>query len=204
MKVRLRPRAGAVLAAVLSFAAAAHAAAEPPAAQRVSRTSGGLPVDAFHLIDHHGKPFTEANLLGQWTFIAFGDTQCAAPCAGALAALAGMRDRIAGTSRLKTTQVVFVSVSQESPAELRRYLEPYGEHVIGASGAPRTVARLAEDLGVAAAVFGGSVPASSATGGYEPGVLSLIDPNGIVWGQFLPPFEVKMLTARYLKTRIGH
>jgi hypothetical protein len=49
------------------------------------------------------------------------------------------------------------------------------------------------------------VPVSTraAPGRNYAGALSLIDPDGVIWGQFLPPFEAKMLTARYLKTRIG-
>jgi len=68
-----------------------------------------------------------------WTFVLFGDTQCAEPCTRALSALTGMCERIAGRS-------------------CRR---------------PRS-----------------------------------LDPEGVVWGQFLPPFDVMQLTAPYLKARL--
>jgi protein SCO1/2 len=175
--------------------------AEPAGRQRTSRLTGGWPVDDFVLIDQHGRAFTQEHLIGQWTFVLLGDTRCGAPCAAALTALAGMRQRIAGTTRVKTTQVLFVSLAQDSTEELRRYLAPYDEHFVGAIGPPQTVAKLADELGIAAAV---PVSSRAAPGRNYTGALSLIDPDGIVWGQFLPPFEVTMLTARYLKTRIGH
>jgi protein SCO1/2 len=187
----------AIMIAVFSVASAA----EPAGRQRTSRLSGGWPVEDFALIDQHGKPFTQDQFIGQWTFVLLGDTRCGEPCAAALAALTGMRQRIAGTSRVKTTQVLFVSVAQESPEELRRYLAPYDEHFIGASGPPQTLAKLADELSSADA---GLVSSSPAADRKYSGTLSLVDPDGILWGQFLPPYEVRMLTARYLKTRIGH
>jgi protein SCO1/2 len=195
------PGIAAIMIALFGIASAVPALAEPAGRQRTSRLTGGWPVDDFVLIDQHGRAFTQEHFIGQWTFVLLGDTRCGEPCAAALTALTGMRQRIAGTTRVKTTQVLFVSLAQDSPEDLRRYLAPYDEHFIGASGSPQTVAKLADELGIAAAV-----PVSSrASGGREySGVLSLIDADGIVWGQFLPPFEVTMLTARYLKTRIGH
>lgn len=194
------PGLAAIVAALLCVMAVAPAHAQPAERQRTSRLSGGWPLDDFVLTDQHGRAFTQENLIGQWTFVLFGDTRCGEPCAAALAALTGMRQRIAGTSRVKTTQVLFVSLAQESPEELRHYLAPYDEHFIGASGSPQTIARLADELGIAAAV---PVSSTAPAGREYSGVLSLIDPDGIVWGQFLPPFDVQMLTARYLKTRIG-
>jgi cytochrome oxidase Cu insertion factor (SCO1/SenC/PrrC family) len=100
----------------------------------------GWPVDEFALIDQHGKPFTQKQLLGRWTFILLGDAECGEPCATALGALTGLRQRIAASQKVKTTQVLFVSVSQESPAQLRAYLAPYDAHFIGAQGSPKIVA----------------------------------------------------------------
>jgi protein SCO1/2 len=195
------PGVAALMLVLLGVGSMASVYAEPAGRQRTSRLTGGWPVDDFVLIDQHGRAFTQEHLIGQWTFVLLGDTRCGAPCAAALTALAGMRQRIAGTTRVKTTQVLFVSLAQDSTEELRRYLAPYDEHFVGAIGPPQTVAKLADELGIAAAV---PVSSRAAPGRNYTGALSLIDPDGIVWGQFLPPFEVTMLTARYLKTRIGH
>jgi protein SCO1/2 len=195
------PGLAALMLVLLGVGSMASVYAEPAGRQRTSRLTGGWPVDDFVLIDQHGRAFTQEHLIGQWTFVLLGDTRCGAPCAAALTALAGMRQRIAGTTRVKTTQVLFVSLAQDSTEELRRYLAPYDEHFVGAIGPPQTVAKLADELGIAAAV---PVSSRAAPGRNYTGALSLIDPDGIVWGQFLPPFEVTMLTARYLKTRIGH
>ena len=96
--------------------------------QRADRSLKGWPIEPFTLTDHHGKPFSQANLRGQWTFVLFGDTRCAEPCTAALSALAGLCKRIERADALKTTQIVFVSVDPEhdTPQRLRDYLAPYG------------------------------------------------------------------------------
>ncbi|MGD8484820.1 MAG: SCO family protein, partial [Thioalkalispiraceae bacterium] len=38
------------------------------------------PITGFELIDHNGKPFTEANLKGNWSFAFFGFTNCPDVC----------------------------------------------------------------------------------------------------------------------------
>lgn len=176
------------------------AAGAPPEPQRVSRVNEGWPVADFTLVDQHGNPFTREQLLGRWTFVLVGDAQCAEPCSAALSAMAGMCERIARTQKLQTTQIVFVSVAEDTPERLRQYLAPFGKRIVGATGAPEAVRELASDLGVED--LPPFVPTAAASAGGYPGLLSLVDPDGIVWGQFLPPFDVQQLTARYLKTRV--
>ena len=197
--VRVRGMMHGFAAIMIGVIGASVALAEPAGRQRTSRVAGGWPIEDFVLTDQHGGAFTQEHLLGKWTFVLLGDTRCGEPCATALTALAGMRQRIAGTTKVKTTQVLFVSVAGESPDELRRYLAAYDEHFVGASGPPQTVAKLADELGIPDA---GAVSSSATPGPSYYGALSLINPDGIVWGQFLPPFDPTMLTARYLKTRI--
>jgi protein SCO1/2 len=174
---------------VLSFGIAVPALGEPAGRQRTDRVNAGWPLDDFAVVDQHGHPFTRENLLGKWTFVVFGDTHCGEACTDSLTTLAGMRQRIAGTPKAKTTQVVFVSMGGDSAAQLREYLGPIDKSFLGVTGERQTLAQLAEDLGIAQA------------SAEHAGAMALIHPDAVVWGQFLPPFEVTMLTARYLKTR---
>ena len=43
-----------------------------------------LPLQAFNLIDHEGNSFSPVNLLGYWTFVFFGYTNCPDVCPMAL------------------------------------------------------------------------------------------------------------------------
>ena len=184
------------LLAVLAWSAVWPASAESPARQRVARINGGWPIDDFTLIDQRGTPFTRQQLRGRWTLVLFGDTHCGEPCTTVLSALRGMSERIAPTQKLKTTQVLFISLGGDTPADLARYLAPFDKRFVGVSGSPAAIERLADDLGVAETL---PVPGESES----THVLVLVDPEAVVWGQFLPPFDAMMLTARYLKTRVG-
>ncbi|HTS55686.1 MAG TPA: SCO family protein [Burkholderiales bacterium] len=192
----------AVMFTVLGFGLASAASPDPPGPQRVTHVNGDWPLEEFTLLDQHSRPFTREQLLGRWTLVLFGDTHCDQSCTAVLSALTGMYQRIAQTQKVKTTQVVFISLAEDTPETLRQYLAPFDERFIGATGPPQTVMRLADDLGVADALPKSSGDPGASARDY-PGTLSLVDPEGIVWGQFLPPFDVMSLTARYLKTRVG-
>ena len=190
----------AVVLSLLELGLCLPASGAPPEPQRVSRVNEGWPVGDFTLVDQEGNPFTRERLLGRWTFVLFGDARCAESCTAPLSALTGMGERIARTQKLKTTQVVFISVAGDTPEQLRQFLAPFDDRIVAASGSPQIVRKLADDLGVADALpQPSSEPAARAS--RYPGLLSLVDPEGVVWGQFLPPFDVMQLTARYLKTR---
>lgn len=179
----------------------AHAHPGTASVQRTARINGGWPMDEFALTDQYGRPFTRTDLHGRWTFVLFGDARGDERCTAALEALAGMCRRIARTQKLRTTQIVFVSLVEDPPERLRAFLAPYDERFRGASGPAPIAAHLADDLGVddaAPLAF-----AEQRIDGTGMGILALVDPEGMVWGQFLPPFDDMLLTARYLKSRIG-
>lgn len=178
------------------------ARADQAPAQRVSPAAAGWPIGDFALVDQHGDPFTQEGLRGRWTFLLLGDSRCGDPCTAALSALSGLYRRIAGTRALETTQVVFVSLDpRDTATDLARYLAPFDPRFIGASGAAEVLAGLADELGVSSP----SRPTSPASGTPSgDGSLWLIAPDGVIRARLLPPFEVVLLTAEYLKTRVRH
>ncbi len=182
--------------AALAATLAAPALADHAEPQKVNRELAGWMVGEFTLVDHQGNAFSAEQLAGRWTFVLLGDTRCGERCSAALAALAGMVQRIARTEAVKSTQVLFVSLdpAHDSTASLRRYLAPYGPHFIGARGSAENLTRLVDDL---------TPPGAPSGAGRSPGSLLLVGPDRYVRGEFLPPYDVLQLTARFMKTRIG-
>jgi protein SCO1/2 len=198
-------RIGRLLCA-LALALGAPALADHGSTQRENYAAAGWPLGDFSLVDHLGKEFTHERLRGRWTFVLVGDTRCAGPCIDALSALKGLLERIAGTAAVKTTQVLFISLDPEhdTAPRLRRYLAAYGARFIGATGARSTLQQLAEEMGVAGTVTGApglQVASASAAPTKYTGSLVLIGPDGVIRVEYQPPFEVKRLTAEFLKTR---
>jgi protein SCO1/2 len=157
----------------------------------------GWVLTPFALTDHEGRPFTQERLRGRWTFVVVGDAgNCGAPCAGALTALAGLFQRIAGSDALKNTQALFLSLApeRETAPRLRAYLAFFDPRFVGVTGAAPTVQWLAGELG--AELAPGASPRSA-------GTLVLVGPDAAIRAEYLPPFDVPRLTAAYLRARLG-
>ena len=170
--------------------------------QQVNRAFEAWPVGDYALTDQYGKTFTTRRVQGRWTFILLGDTHCAERCKAPLSALAGMYQRIGGTKAITTTQVLFVSFDPQgdTPALLQKYLAPFDSRFIGATAPWQTLKRLADDLSMSARLPESPEMVSAGSKSYH-GSLLLMGPDGTVRGEFLPPFDVLLLTAEYLKTR---
>jgi protein SCO1 len=190
-----------IMFAVLLLGAMMPALARHNAAQQVNRVSEEWPIDSFTLRDQHERAFTQEQLGGRWTFLLFGDTRCGEPCAAALSALDSVCRRIGNTEKMKNTQVLFVSLDPEgdTPGQLQKYLAPFDRRFIGATGSPEVLRRLVDD--VRASTPAAAQPIGAGKHSYS-GSLLLIGPDGVIRAEFLPPFDVLLLTAEYLKTRV--
>lgn len=177
------------------LALALPAAAHHQRTQHTNRAAKGWPLAPFVLQDHHGAALTLARLQGQWTFVLLGDTRCAAACTEVLSALAGVRERIANTDARKTLQVVFLSLdpAYDTPQRLRSYLATFDAGFIGGTGAPAVLRQVVDDLALAR-------DADPAAADHR-GALVLLGPDAVVRVEYLPPYDVKLLTADYLTTR---
>ena len=92
------------------------------------------PIRNFNLVDQDNKPFTKEDLLGKWTMITFGFTNCPDVCPTAMASYRDELKLLEDTmSRL---QFVFVTVDPErdSPEVLKNYLSYFHPSIIGLSG----------------------------------------------------------------------
>lgn len=169
--------------------------------QQMNPASAGWPLGNFALTDPLGASFTQENLRGRWTLLLLEDG-CSVPCEAALSALAGLYRRIQTTQAIKTLQVVLVlPASHRDPREpLAQWLSRFDPRFIGAYGSRATLQGLADDLGVALP-GSASEASSSSTSRSGAGSIWVIGPDGILRTELLPPFDVPLLTAEFMKTR---
>lgn len=185
----------AMLFLALVIGGPSSAAREPvPPPLQFDRAFDGWPVPDFSLVDQHGDELTRQRLLGQWSFVLFGDTSCARPCTAGLATMAALRERIAGAMVVHSTQLVFVSLDpqRDDAARLRAYLAPYGHGLVAATGTAQMLKLVADELGATQRI-------GQASG--HDGSLVLVGPEGNVRAVYLPPYDVRRLTADYLIKR---
>lgn len=130
------------------FLAALPARAEPPAAH-------GQPEEAvveinsrYLLMDTKGRAITNEDFPGRFQLIAFGYTFCPDICPTTLAEMALVMEKLG--ERAKRLQPIFVTVDPErdTPEALKRYTEFFHPAIIGLTGSPHLVRRVADHFKV--------------------------------------------------------
>lgn len=170
--------------------------------QGVSLDCAGWPIGDLALMDDRGRPFLTDNLRGRWTLLAIADRGCGNPCAETVLALSGLLRRIAEAKVLETTQAVLVSLrAADSGTDLAGLLAPQDPRLIGVTAPPEGLAQLADDLGIPYPLISGAW-APPAGGQDRAGSIWLIGPDAVIRAELLPPFDVPLLTAKYLRIRL--
>ncbi|KAG8901428.1 Cu-binding protein [Tulasnella sp. 403] len=90
----------------------------------------------FSLIDQDGKPFTESNLLGKWSLVYFGFTNCPDICPDELDKMGVVVDLIEKQYGADKVLPVFVSVdpARDSVTQVKKYLSEFHPKMVGLTG----------------------------------------------------------------------
>lgn len=121
----------------------AHARVEPMYGQPPAEHLGG----ELDLTDQHGLPFSLARLSGRPGLVFFGATHCGSTCP---AALMSARDVLGRFDGRDVPAIVFVTLDplSDGPRELREHLGRIDPRLIGLTGSPSQVMRVADRYGV--------------------------------------------------------
>src|SRR5574340_415655 len=134
----------ALLAAILLGTGAAGAETLPP--------EGGEPevgiVSRYLLMDHKGRAVSDQDFRCRFQLIAFGYTFCPDICPTTLAEMSVVMDKLG--KRSERLQPLFVSVDPErdTPEVLARYTAFFNPRIIGLTGSPELVRRVADHFKV--------------------------------------------------------
>lgn len=102
----------------------------------------------FTLTDQDGKTVTDADFRGKYMLIYFGFTFCPDVCPTELQVMAGAVSKLgANTSKV---QPIFVTVDPErdTPEVLAKYVKQFDPRLIGLTGTPEQIARIAKEYRV--------------------------------------------------------
>lgn len=135
----------AILAAVLLCAAPAWA--ETPSPVEDPQPEIGI-VSRYLLMDSRGRAISDQDFRGSFQLIAFGYTFCPDICPTTLAEISLIMEKL-GT-RAEQLQPLFVTVDPErdTPEVLRRYTAYFHPRIIGLTGSPELVRRVADHFKV--------------------------------------------------------
>ncbi len=147
-----------------------------------------------------GGEFTNDKLLGRWTFMFFGYTQCPDICPTALSLMKDLKRQVelnVGAMPAPTFQVVFVSVDSRRDTRelLSQYLAAFDPLFIGASGDDAALAPLVAKLGIQYQRHD-ETDRKNYTVDHSAGI-HLIDPRGHLAAVFPPPQEALRMAAEF-------
>jgi protein SCO1/2 len=138
----------------------------------------------FALIDHNGKPRTDADFRGKLLLIYFGFTYCSDACPTDLQAIAGAVDKLGSMG--EAVQPLFITVNPEmdTPEQLKTYVALFHPRMIGLTGDRRQIREVARAYKV---YFAKTMPAIRSDPNVDhSGLVFLVGTDGQYIG-FFPP-----------------
>ena len=125
------------------------ACSRAPSPWALTDVRGHLPDLRFHLIDDRGQPVSGARYRGKVAVLYFGYTHCPDVCPTTLAHLTVVLQNLGPLA--DRVRVLFVSVDprRDTPAVLREYVHAFGPHIVGLTGTPDEIARVAKRYRIA-------------------------------------------------------
>ena len=196
-------RSLALLAAVAvlaggAFVALRAARSRPPAPLTLAASlyPAPRPLPEFVLATSAGARFGRRELLGHWTLLTFGFSNCPDACPTTLTELALARRELAGLPAPRVPAVVFVSVdpARDTPERLAGYLPQFDRAFTAVTGAPAALAPLQQACGVVA-ILGRAESGSYAV--EHSSAVFLVDPEARLAAVFPAPQSAQVLSADY-------
>jgi cytochrome oxidase Cu insertion factor (SCO1/SenC/PrrC family) len=105
----------------------------------------------FALIDHNGKPRTDADFRGKLLLIYFGFTYCSDACPIDLQSVATALDRLGPLGEAVQPLFITVDPEKDTPEQLKSYVVLFHPRLIGLTGSSRQIQKVARAYKVYAA-----------------------------------------------------
>ena len=153
----------------------------------------------FELLDHRGKPFSRAQLLGRWTLVFFGFTHCPDICPTTMVELADLKLQLVNTEA-EATQVVMVSVdpARDTPERLSEYVPYFHPDFFGVTGDFAAILSFAQRLNAPFRKL------SEPNGDYQmehSANVVLMNPRGDYHGFFRAPLDIPKMRVTLRSTQ---
>lgn len=159
----------------------------------------GRPFPPFQLKRTDGLDLNPSALVGHWTILFFGYTQCRSICPTTMAMLHQTYD-ILRQKEVALPDMIMISLDGERDSQdtMRQYVKAFDPAFIGATGNMTTVQKLSQILGI---VYDAKMSQDGQID--HSGSLTVINPMGEVVAFFTPPMQAKDV-ALDLETLIQH
>ncbi|MFC1664211.1 SCO family protein [Pseudomonadota bacterium] len=155
-------------------------------------------IQAFEFIDQTGKPYTQEDLSGKWTFVFFGYTYCPDICPTTLSVLTSLTKHLQG--QIKSTndpQTLLISVDpqRDKPELLKKYLAFFHKDFVGITAADDKTLALARQFGAMYFKEEKGDPKNYLVA--HASSIYLVNPRGEMVASFSPPHDYKTIASQF-------
>jgi len=151
-----------------------------------------LPI--FSLTNHLNKSFSNQDLVGSWSMVFFGFTNCPDVCPLTLSILDQVTSELKNvdTKPLSIPRSIFISVDpkRDPPEKLKQYVEHFNDDMIGLTGSKEQIDSLTQSFGAIYAI------ADNSTDNYlvdHSAHIFVIAPDGKMVALFSTPHDAKII-----------
>ena len=134
------------------FAALAATGCSPEAPPQRPPLEGARIGGPFALTDQDGKPVTDASFAGKYRIVYFGYTFCPDVCpldAQNIGAALKLLEKTDPTlARNIVPIVITVDPARDTPAVMKQFVSAFHPRMVGLTGSPEEIARVAKEYGV--------------------------------------------------------
>ena len=145
---------------------------------------------AFTLEDGNGKAVTDRDFRGSYMLVYFGYTFCPDVCPTTLSAMADAMDRLGPQAGRVRPVFITVDARRDTPSVVKQYVAAFGQGIVGLTGTPEEIAKVAKAYRVYYAEHR-TGPGADDYAMDHSSVLYLMDPNG----GFVAPMRTDMSGA---------
>ncbi len=152
----------------------------------------------FNTIDHTGAQFGLEQLIGQWSFLFFGYTNCPDVCPITLSVMNNVHKRLDKQNLESNAQTIFISVDpdRDTTEQLKIYVNYFNPEFIGLGGTSEQITSLTRQIGIA---YMHGVKTSNGEYSVDHSAsVFLVDPMGRLVAIFSAPQQVDDVLQRFL------
>lgn len=155
----------------------------------------------FNLVDHTGRPVTEADYADHWQLVFFGFTNCPDVCPTTLAYMATVLDLLGADAEQVAPLFITVDPERDTPEVMANFISNFHPRLVGLTGSRTQVSEAAQSF----KVYHEQLANAEAPDGYtmaHSGYIYLMRPNGRFEAVFLEGDQPPEDLAKAIETRL--
>ncbi len=201
MARRSRLLIGVVLALLIAGGAAAALLISAEQSRPGSAPRASIPIGGpFTLTAADGKSITDQTYRGKWLLVYFGYTSCFDECPEALKAVSVALEELGPVANRVQPLFITLDPKRDTPTVLARYMKAFDKRIVGLTGTPEQIARVAREYRVYYA------PENAVGGGYvinHSTFIYVVSPRGTL-AKFFAGNTSGVLIADELRQIVKH